>query len=150
MADRILPRPQAPLSDGAGFPTREWYDFWRQSADGAESLAEIEAQIVAIEAAIAALEASGGNSATLLGPASVTVSGTLAGGAVTFRLANDIGAPGADTYYGTDTSGAKGWYALPEPPSGGVLPVVTGEIFDDQPVFVFADDGSLIFAPASY
>lgn len=29
--------------------------------------------------------------------------------------------------------------------SGGVLPVVTGEILDGQPVFVYADDGSLIY-----
>lgn len=29
--------------------------------------------------------------------------------------------------------------------SGGILPVVTGEIVDDQPVFVYADDGSLIY-----
>jgi hypothetical protein len=31
--------------------------------------------------------------------------------------------------------------------SGGVLPVVTGEILDDQPVFVYLDDGSLVYAP---
>ena len=29
--------------------------------------------------------------------------------------------------------------------SGGVLPVVTGDIVDGQPVFVFADNGSLIY-----
>lgn len=28
---------------------------------------------------------------------------------------------------------------------GGILPVVTGEIVSDQPVFVYADDGSLIY-----
>ena len=30
--------------------------------------------------------------------------------------------------------------------AGGVLPVVTGEIINDQPVFVYADDGSLIYS----
>lgn len=31
--------------------------------------------------------------------------------------------------------------------SGGVLPVVTGEILGGQPVFVYLDDGSLVYAP---
>lgn len=30
--------------------------------------------------------------------------------------------------------------------SGGVLPVVTGEIASNQPVFVYLDDGSLVYA----
>lgn len=31
--------------------------------------------------------------------------------------------------------------------SGGVLPVVTGEILNAQPVFVYLDDGSLVYSP---
>lgn len=31
--------------------------------------------------------------------------------------------------------------------SGGVLPVVTGEIANAQPVFVYLDDGSLVYSP---
>lgn len=39
---------------------------------------------------------------------------------------------------------------VPEPGGageGGVLPVVTGEILNDQPVFVFLEDGSLVYLP---
>src|SRR5690606_38603521 len=32
---------------------------------------------------------------------------------------------------------------------GGVLPLVTGEIASDQPVFVYGPDGSLIYAPVT-
>lgn len=32
------------------------------------------------------------------------------------------------------------------PSSGGILPVVTGEIVSGQPVFVYLDDGSLVYA----
>jgi hypothetical protein len=32
--------------------------------------------------------------------------------------------------------------------TGGVLPVVTGEILNAQPVFVYLDDGSLVYSPA--
>lgn len=35
----------------------------------------------------------------------------------------------------------------PESGAGGVLPVVTGEILDEQPVFVFLEDGSLVYSP---
>lgn len=34
---------------------------------------------------------------------------------------------------------------LPET-GGGVLPVVTGEIINGQPVFVYADNGSLVYS----
>jgi hypothetical protein len=40
---------------------------------------------------------------------------------------------------------------VPEPGGeiggGGVLPMVTGEILDGQPVFMYFDDGSLMYAP---
>lgn len=35
---------------------------------------------------------------------------------------------------------------VPGVATGGVLPVVTGEIIDGQPVLVHADDGSLIYS----
>lgn len=35
-------------------------------------------------------------------------------------------------------------------PTGGVLPLATGEILNDQPVLVCNPDGSLVYAPAEY
>ena len=61
------------------------------------------------------------------------------------QLRGDIESPGNSYYYGTDAAGTKGWHALPDPVA--VLPLVTGEV---PPVLVYADDGSLIYAPASY
>lgn len=37
------------------------------------------------------------------------------------------------------------WELVELPTSGGVLPVVTGEISNGQPVFVYLDDGSLVY-----
>lgn len=38
----------------------------------------------------------------------------------------------------------------PEPSGGGdVLPLVTGEILSDQPVFVYLPDGSLVYGPVA-
>lgn len=41
----------------------------------------------------------------------------------------------------------NGDWSAAEPSSGGVLPVVTGEV---PPVLVYFDDGSLLYAPAEY
>lgn len=68
-----------------------------------------------------------------LGPAPATA---------VLMLDNDVAIPDPSSYYGTDRSGSRGWHALP---TSGVLPVVTGEIDNGQPVFVYADDGSLIY-----
>jgi len=139
MADSTtLPGPRVPLVDQGGLASMAWFQFFRSLSVAPSDSGSVDTSgFMPI-------------TAQALGAQSVSAAGTLASGAVTFRLVGDTSDPGPDTYYGTSTTGAKGWYALPEPPSGGVLPVVTGEILDDQPVFVCGADGSLIFAPASY
>jgi hypothetical protein len=110
MTDPQLPRVQAKVLDAAGFASREWYDFFRDLVAVASQGTEQEAQIVVLQAAVQALEDAGSNLATLLGPASVSLTGTLAGGSVTFRLVNDSANPGATRYYGTDAAGTKGFH----------------------------------------
>lgn len=51
--------------------------------------------------------------------------------------------PPKDGKYYARKDGA--WEEVQVPTSGGVLPVVTGEIMDGQPVFVYLDDGSLVY-----
>lgn len=116
-------------------------------------------------------------STMVVGQNSVVSFGTLADGIVTLTLQGDQSSPGESYYYGTNGLGAKGWHLLDvaslsdvdlttTPPTtgdalvydgtdwvpgagggSGVLPLVTGEV---PPVLVYADDGSLIYAPASY
>lgn len=135
------------LPSGAIAPV--WYDYLR-TLDASSLTAEIERQVQANTAAIEALQKAGFGdylpaSAYVLGINSVETFGDLADGA-RMQLRGDVSAPDADRYYGTNAAGERGFHPLPEPPSGGVLPVVTGEIDNDQPVFVYADDGSLIYS----
>lgn len=126
-----------------------WYDYLR-TLDASSLTAEIERQVQANAAAIKALQEAGFGdylpaSAYVLGINSVETFGDLADGA-RVMLRGDVSAPDPDSYYGTNAAGQRGFHPLPEPPPSGVLPVVTGEINNDQPVFVYADDGSLIYS----
>lgn len=113
MADPLLPRPQSPMVDRAGQPTPEWYDFLSRQQEGSESLTVVEAQVAALQSAVAALEAAGVTQAEIVGLASVLATGSLADGQVFVQLQADEDNPAADAYYGTDSSGEKGWHALP-------------------------------------
>ena len=150
MSDITLPRANQALinqKDGpqgnAGTATREFYNFLRQLAtltSNAELQAEIDAILVRLE------ELEQGSSFTIQGPFSVAVTGQPSNRLVALALRNDVAAPGASFYYGTNSFGVKGWYVLPIN-SGGVLPIVTGEIVSGQPVFVIGPDGSLVYGP---
>ncbi len=135
------------LPSGAIAPV--WYDYLR-TLDSSSLTAEIERQVQANTAAIAALQKAGFGdylpaSAFVLGVNSVETFGDLASGA-RIRLRGDVSAPEPDSYYGTNADGQRGFHHFPDPPPSGVLPVVTGEIINGQPVFVYADDGSLIYS----
>lgn len=126
-----------------------WYDYLR-TLDASELTRQIEQQVAANTAAIKALQDAGFGdylpaSAYVLGINSVETFGDLKDG-TRVLLRGDVAAPDPSHYYGTDADGVRGFHPLPEPPPSGVLPVVTGEIDNDQPVFVYADDGSLIYS----
>lgn len=159
------------LPSGAIAPV--WYDYLR-TLDASSLTAEIERQVQANTEAIKALQQAGFGdylpaSAYVLGINSVETFGDLADGARVL-LRGDVPAPDPSHYYGTDADGVRGFHPAPVTTddlpegvdnlyftdqrardavgavTGGVLPVVTGEIDNGQPVFVYADDGSLIYS----
>ena len=143
MRNPLLPRAQAGFLDGAGRPLAEWRRFF-ESLSALTTETTLQAEISTILARIAALEAAEGRG-SVSGQASIVTYGQLATG-LTVALAGDSSNPGVSHYYGTDVAGSKGFHELPEH-TGGLLPVVTGEA---PPVFVYLDDGSLLYAPAEY
>lgn len=157
MVDKYrFPQPNAPFVQSNGAPTVEWYNWLRSFENLFEaSDAGLQAQITAIAYALGSPDGTVANippfnenflpaTTVVRGENSVSSFGTLANGLVVFTLLNDVGSPGNSYYYGTDSSGIKGWHLLPEP-LPRILPLVTGEIDAGQPVFVYADDGSLIY-----
>lgn len=104
----LLPNPQGPMVGPGGVPAPEWYDYLRELAGGSES---VLAQIAALEALIAALQAGGTTPGVVSGIASIYTFGSLADGEVWVRLINDNDDPGASMFYGTDPDGAKGWFS---------------------------------------
>lgn len=85
----------------------------------------------------------------------VTITGTnsLTGGGNltvnrTISLLNDQASPGASRYYGTNSSGAKGWYALPSQivDHGGLV----GLSDDDHPQYLNTTRASALYSPISH
>lgn len=130
-----LPRPQAPMVDRAGQPTREWYDYLRQVLSATDDAA-LQAQITAILARLDELEQAG--SAEIRGLQSVRVAGSLAGGLVQLSLDGDSQSPGPSLVYGTDENGVKGFHAIPEPAVSFNL------ITSDADPFVTSDNDLLV------
>ena len=111
MADSpILPGSHSkPIAPSGTFAT-EWYRYFRdliayirETQGNSTALAELEARV-------AALEEQTSPDARILGPESVQVNGLLETGLVLLRLVGDVPSPEASSYYGTDASGARGWY----------------------------------------
>ena len=107
MTSRSLPRPAATITDGAGRPTPEWWRFF-------SDLTLTVDQVPALQETVAGLSTA--QTASIQGPLSVVVKGTLEGGLVQLRLEGDSQSPGALKYYGTDGAGAKGFSAFPFSP----------------------------------
>ena len=105
----LLPRASAPIAGNLP-PTREFYDFLRALIELAGEQVSDSESIAALALRVAALEASGGLSAIIGGQGSINVTGTLAGGGVFIELQGDSETPDPSNYYGTDATGAKGWY----------------------------------------
>jgi len=141
-----MPKPTADFLDRNGHVAREWRNYlFNLPAD--EVAAELQDQINALGRRISDI-ASGTAQNNLIGQGSIRVFGDLSQDNATAQLDGDENAPAASHFYGTDEDGRRGFHALPDPPpaTGGILPIVTGDINNDQPVFVYADNGSLIYS----
>jgi hypothetical protein len=100
---------------------RRWFQRVQKALqDGTLDTEALQADISAIATALGSPDGTvesipGGylsEDTNVIGPASVEVAGSLAGGAVVLQLTNDEVSPGATYYYGTDADGAKGFHAL--------------------------------------
>lgn len=138
-----MPKPGERISDPQGRITPTWRN-WLRTLSAADSLSDVWTAIQEIRQQLASQGVSSflPFGTVVQGINSVTQYGTLDSGRVQLLLDGDEEAPAASHYYGTDAQGVRGYHVLP---TSGVLPVVTGEIDNGQPVFVYADDGSLIY-----
>lgn len=157
-----IPNIEQRFLDAAGRIDVVWHRFLRELGPITD-IADLQAAVAALQAELAAI----GTPRDVIGQYSIqAIPGD---GAYYLHLLNDQQEPGETYYYGTGPDGLKGWYALtaeavPYDNSasglvadnvqeaidevasfGGVLPLVTGEIVSDQPVFVYLDDGSLVY-----
>lgn len=138
--DVSLPNMQEPVFPGGKPPTSAYRKFFEKLSRLTATSTEFQAEIAEIILRLDALEEGGADLGEILGLGSISVTGSL-GEQVVIQLKGDESLPAASYYYGTNADGEQGFVPLPK----AALPLVTGEIDGGQPVFVYADDGSLIY-----
>lgn len=112
MSERLPRANSAPVDPRNGAFTSEWYSFF-QTLIGGEISAELQAEIDALAARVAQLEADETADFIIQGVGSVSVYGTPQSGVVQVTLQGDLSSPGAGYFYGTDAAGVKGWFQVP-------------------------------------
>lgn len=144
----LLPEQSEAIVDPRGVITRKFRDFLADLATSTSDAA-LQAQIADLDARVAALEDGGGSLATFVNGLGIQIVGQITDPTVRISLNAYL----RDLLDVSDALPAEGdrltWDAALEqwkPVAGSyaVLPLVTGEIDSGQPVFVYADDGSLI------
>lgn len=108
MSDATLPGVRAALVDPGGTTSRPFYTFFQSQATNLSALSE---RVSAIEATPSGASNLSPN-ANVVGSYSISVQGTLRTGIVRVLLEGDVEFAGATNYYGSDSTGAKGWYAV--------------------------------------
>lgn len=103
-----LPGIRQPLLDGSS-ASRPFYLFWQWAAT---NLPAVAARVDDLTVKVDSLSSQGGISpdAGIRGFYSIITQGTLAAGIVQIGLQGDVASPGFTQYYGSDTTGAKGWF----------------------------------------
>jgi hypothetical protein len=108
MSDAQLPGVRAALVDPGGTTSRPFYVFFQNQA----------ANLVALSERVGVIESTPSGSSNLspnanvTGAYSIAVQGTLRTGIARVLLEGDVEFAGATNYYGSDGTGAKGWYAI--------------------------------------
>jgi hypothetical protein len=101
-----LPKQSQPIAGSGGIVTTSWYDFLaRRDAALSGDTAELSAQVAALSEQVANLEVG-----EVIGLYSVSVSGQLSDGQAYVQLTGDSANPGNSYYYGTSSTGTKGWF----------------------------------------
>jgi hypothetical protein len=108
----ILPKASARVVTAAGLAAAEWYDFFRLLRTFAGDNEGVLDAIAELERRVLALEEADDDTARLIGPLSVRVTGSLADGVVQFFLLGDVDEPGNTYFYGTGPDGVKGFFAI--------------------------------------
>lgn len=104
-----LPGIRQPLLEGAA-ASRPYYLFLQWMATNVPAVA---AQVDGLTARVDAITGGGsGDAANITGRWSIQTYGSLAAGIVQISLEGDTAAPGNTQYYGSDTSGTKGWFPV--------------------------------------
>jgi hypothetical protein len=151
--DGLLPTQSEVIVDQRGIITRKFRDFLAQLAT-TTSDAALQAQITALDARVAALESDGGDLATFVAGTGISIIGQITDPIIRISLnaylgdllnVDDVTVAAADGDRLTWDAALGMWIPVPDSPSVAVLPLVTGEIDGGQPVFVYADGGSLIY-----
>lgn len=106
-----LPRPQAPIADRTGLPTREWYSYFLQLRDGGGLTPEQQQQLDDLAARVTALEDGGAGGGSIQGVGSIAIQGAPPG-IIQISLEGDTDSPGNTWYYGTGPDGTRSWYSL--------------------------------------
>jgi hypothetical protein len=110
MANPIFPRAQAsPLGNDGNF-TPEWRRLFETLYAFVGSNSDLSSEIASILERLDELEDGDDATATIQGLVSVQVTGSLSSGVVQVQLQGDTGSPGNTYYYGTDSTGEKGWF----------------------------------------
>ncbi len=150
-----IPPPSQRLIGQGNIPDRIWYDWLQQLQRLLDSStgdnADLAAKVAALAQQIAELLEQGGASGQVLGERGIRTVGQLPGIVYVGDDEIEFGTDGAllaitVNGYGR-ISGFRPVTASDIPGTGGVLPVVTGEISSGQPVFVYGPDGSLVYGP---
>lgn len=120
-----IPMPNALVLGAGGLPTREWYNYWQNLADGSggPTNEELLNDITIISDKLGSPDGTPENippqgaTGNVVGLNSIFSQGVLPG-IVTLTLQGDVQNPGNTYYYGTDSSGAKSFYSI----SSALLP----------------------------
>jgi hypothetical protein len=146
MATRYaIPKPTEPLLDQFGKLSAPWYNYLR-TRFGDAAADDIAQQIADLTARVEALEADEGTDARIIGPASVTVLGTLADGLVQVLLDGDQVSPLPVSFYSTGEDSVKGWNLLfpnwvPNPYADYLVDEDGNYLTDENGNFLTAQDG---------
>jgi len=106
----VLPPARVAIAGNAP-PSREWYRYFQDSTQVNLDVGTLRHDVDALTVRVTALEDAPPSSGDIkiTGTGSIYVSATAV---KVVSLEGDAEDPGFTTYYGTDSTGAKGWYAV--------------------------------------